>query len=166
MQEALFDPANPPSYDSSGGDSSSVPHCASGGSVNDLGPGGFWDDAPVISRYTREQAVQDGVLVDVTETAREAGFKHSVALTAAVYSDVKDVPVSKKGIEDEKGRLWDLLWMSVHAVRAAATCRQEGPAFVSLVMPIGRCRNYRAKIAIGPGDDGELVLTVMRPDED
>lgn len=125
-----------------------------------------FSEAPVIHCYTRREALEDGVLVDVTKTAREAGFQHPVAITAAVNSDVGDIPPSKRGVEDEAGRLWDLLWMSIHAVRAAATCRQEGPAFVSLVMPIGRCRNYRAKISIGPGDDGELVLTVMRPEED
>lgn len=122
--------------------------------------------APVIHRYTREDALEDGVLVDVTQTAREAGFAHPVALTAAVHADVRDIPPSKRGIEDEEGRLWDLLWMGARAVRAAATCRQEGPAFVSLVMPIGRNRNYRAKIVLGPGDAGEPAFTIMRPDED
>ena len=35
---------------------------------------GFWDDAEIISIYTRAQAIEDGVLVDVTDTAKEAGF--------------------------------------------------------------------------------------------
>ncbi len=29
---------------------------------------------PVVSSYSRAQAIDDGVLVDVTSTAREAGF--------------------------------------------------------------------------------------------
>lgn len=157
MQEALFDPAHPPRIE----DAARKEDCPA-----DAPPAGFWDDAPVISRYSREQAMEDGVLVDVTETAGEAGFRHPVALTAAVNADVGDIPPSKKGIEDRQGRLWDLLWMGLRAVRAAATCRQDGPAFVSLVMPIGRRRNYRAKIVFGPGDEGEPVFTVMRPDED
>ena len=38
---------------------------------------------PVISCYSRAQAIEDGVLVDVTNMAREAGFKWPVALTHA-----------------------------------------------------------------------------------
>ena len=43
-----------------------------------------FDDAPVIHRYTRAEAIRDGMLTDVTETAREAGFKVPVAITGAV----------------------------------------------------------------------------------
>ena len=35
---------------------------------------------PVIYAYTRAQAIEDGVLADVTETAKEAGFKLPVAV--------------------------------------------------------------------------------------
>ena len=45
---------------------------------------GFWEDAEVISCYTRKQAIEDGVLVDVSQTARECGFRHPVAVTARV----------------------------------------------------------------------------------
>lgn len=60
-----------------------------------------------ISVYTREQAVADGVLVAVPEgIAREAGFKHPVAITAGVQA-VLTAP-STNG-EDYTGRLWDVL---------------------------------------------------------
>src|SRR5262249_50287676 len=64
----------------------------------------------VIFAYTRKQAIADGVLVDVTETAREAGFRIPVALTRAVWAEYVAVP---EGVEaqDEAGRLWDVLWM-------------------------------------------------------
>lgn len=161
MQKSLFDPARPPT-------SFSMPSPAEPNRTASEVPedAGFWDDAPVISRYTRDRAIKDGVLVDVTETAREAGFKHPLALTAAVHADIKDITPSKRGIQDEEGRLWDLLWMGRHAVSAAAACRQTGPVFLSFVMPVGRHRNYRAKIVLGPGDAGEPVFTVMTPEED
>src|SRR5262245_16898089 len=52
-------------------------------------PGGFpqegetsvFDDANEIHRYTRADALREGVLIDVSETAREAGFRYPVALT-------------------------------------------------------------------------------------
>ena len=39
----------------------------------------------LIHSYSRQQAIEDGVLVDVTATAREAGFRYPVALTATVF---------------------------------------------------------------------------------
>ena len=38
-----------------------------------------------LSAYTRAQAIADGILVDVSETAREAGFNIPVALTRTVW---------------------------------------------------------------------------------
>jgi hypothetical protein len=41
----------------------------------------------VVSRYTRAQAMADGVLMDAGPMAREAGFKVPVALTQAAWDD-------------------------------------------------------------------------------
>src|SRR4051794_40044352 len=67
----------------------------------------------ILSRYTRTQAIEDGSLVDVTATAKEAGFRYPVTLTAAVWAEYVAVP---DGVEcqDEAGRLWDVLWMCRH----------------------------------------------------
>jgi hypothetical protein len=43
-------------------------------------------DPDLISAYSRSEALADGLLVDVTETAREAGFLYPVALTRAAGS--------------------------------------------------------------------------------
>ena len=40
---------------------------------------------PVVYSYTRAQAVADGVQVEVTKTAQEAGIKFPMFLTRAVY---------------------------------------------------------------------------------
>lgn len=50
------------------------------------------DDFELIHSYSRRQANEDGVLVDISETAREAGFTLPVALTAAVYEQYVKVP--------------------------------------------------------------------------
>jgi len=42
----------------------------------------MFENADLIHRYTRADALRDGVLIDVTATAKEAGFKYPVALTA------------------------------------------------------------------------------------
>jgi hypothetical protein len=41
------------------------------------------EEMEIISRYTRAEAISDGVLIDVTETAREAGIVHPTAITQA-----------------------------------------------------------------------------------
>ena len=48
------------------------------------------------------------MLVDVTPTALEAGFRFPVAATAALMAAVETVP-RQYSHEDIEGRLWDLL---------------------------------------------------------
>lgn len=67
-------------------------------------------DEPIFA-YTRAQAIEDGVLVDVTDMAKEAGFKWPVAMTRTVYDRYVEVPEELKGQQDIQGRVWDLLRM-------------------------------------------------------
>lgn len=120
----------------------------------------------LISAYTRKQAIEDGVLVDVTETAREAGFVIPVAVTAGVWAECVRVPEGVMG-QDEAGRLWDVLTMLRLAVRRASegsrvdfavhVRRDDSDGTPPLVSLYALC---------GPGDDAEPVVTVMLPDED
>ena len=41
------------------------------------------EDAEIIYAYTREMALEDGCLVDITEAAGEVGIKCPVAITRA-----------------------------------------------------------------------------------
>lgn len=126
---------------------------------------------PVIFAYTREQALADGVLVDVSEMAREAGFVVPVAITAAVHADINAIPPSKS-FQSYEGRLWDVLWMGFLAARGAArrSAREGGGCprelVYTLIMHVGRKSNYSLKIHSGPGDKGEHVITIMQPHED
>ena len=49
---------------------------------------------PVLSVYTRAQAIEDGFLVDVSETAREAGFRIPVAVTRSVGTASSPCPTA------------------------------------------------------------------------
>ena len=119
----------------------------------------------VIYTYTRAQALEDGVLVDVSETAKEAGIRYPTALTAAVWEAYVRVAEKTSG-QDERGRLWDILWM----LRLAALgSRNEAQiAFEVLVNndDAEGPRVVRLKAICGPGDNLEPVLTVMLPNED
>lgn len=125
----------------------------------------FDNDTPIIHRYGREEAIADGLLVDVTEMAQSRGFTAPVALTASVHSEFVKVPAGVEG-QDESGRLWDILHMLAHAIRSA-----RGPGNELLFRLYVRNDNKRARLVTlkcisGPGDHGEHVLTVLLPDED
>lgn len=126
----------------------------------------FTDD-DIIHTYTRQQAIADGVLVDVTTTAREAGFVIPVAVTASVWQEFIRVPAKGLG-QDEAGRLWDILFMLRLAIRGSCGSgstvrfalhvrnddRQGDPPLVEL------------NAVCGPDDDGKPCVTVMQLGED
>ena len=131
-----------------------------------------------IAIYTRAQAIEDGVLVDVSETAREAGIVWSVAMTSAAWGDCvawDEATESRKGWtgQSEPGRLWDVCWMLSLAVRGALR-RGHNPADPLLFQLVrvpraGRGLRPRAallKALIGPDDTGRPCITVMLPGED
>jgi hypothetical protein len=106
------------------------------------------------------------VLVDVTETAKEAGMKYHTALTAAVWQKYVAVP---EGVEaqDEQGRLWDILWMLRCAIMRNQPTENTRVDFRLLVRNDNRRpQEVTLKALCGPGDEAEPVITVMLPDED
>lgn len=132
----------------------------------------FWADAEIIHAYTRAQALADGVLVDAGPMAREAGFGIPVALTQAAWGDCvawTDADSERKGtVQHERGRLWDVLWMAYNAARRAGA--EQRVLFQLLRVPVaGRgvlARRVALALMIGPGDQGEPVITIGQPHED
>ncbi len=119
----------------------------------------------IVFSYTRARAIRDGVLVDVTETAREAGLGYPTAITASVWADCVRVPEGVEG-QDEAGRLWDILWMC----RCGILHSREVEAELLFKLHV-RNDNPRAtlvalKAVFGPGDELEPVITIMLPNED
>jgi len=118
----------------------------------------------VIYRYTRKQAIEDGVLVDVSETAREAGIIFPMAITGTVWESYI-VPSEKDRAngQSEKGRLWDVLWMFRNAAMQNAEDTMLFKVYFTLF-----CNQelVTLKAVCGPGDEGEPVLTIMLPEED
>ena len=127
---------------------------------------------PVIDAYTRAQAIEDGILVDVSDTAREAGFKIPVAVTRTVWDRLVALPEGYRGFQDEAGRLWDVLWMAhCYAVRASNSDRVRMCVLVRDIRKDLRDshrppRKHFPIVAIGAGDDAEPVITIMWPEDD
>ena len=117
--------------------------------------------------YTRAQALADGLEVEVSETAREAGISFPVFLTRAVHAKYVTVPPGVIG-QDEAGRLWDILW----TLRLAILRGRPGHARLVVALYV-RNDNRLAKLVklvaqCGPFDfdDPRPAITVMMPDED
>jgi len=126
-------------------------------------------EMPIVASYSRREALEDGVLIDVTETAREAGLCSPVAITRLVWSRYVEVP-PEATCQDLEGRLWDLLTMLRFGILDATRhIRTSGPyLFFDLVVANdgGAPRRVRLKAHYGPADDETPVLTVMLPEED
>lgn len=124
---------------------------------------------PAIHTYTRRQGIEDGVLIDVSEMAKEAGFRFPVAMTLAAWADAVEwgeADAKRQTHQDENARLWDVLFMSSLAARRGG---QEVRFQLYRVPRGGRGvvpRLTTLKAIIGPGDDGEPTITIMLPGED
>ena len=118
-----------------------------------------------IYSYSRAQAIEDGVLVDVTERAGEAGIKFPTALTSELWHRYI---VPSEELEDYgqsiDGRLWDLLCLFRLYARK---CSSSVLYFeVYFQMPDEELAPVKVKSVCGPGDSAEPVITIMLPWED
>src|SRR5512135_2138393 len=118
----------------------------------------------LIFSYTRAQAIADGVLVDVSKLAAEAGFRYPVAVTCGVWAECVAVPEGVAG-QDETGRLWDVLNM----LRFAIAKQQKDCQRVDFAVHVRKDnrRSFPPPFPLyalcGPGDNGEPVITIMLP---
>ena len=104
----------------------------------------------LISVYTRKQAVEDGVLIDVTEHAKGI-FKVPVATTRTVYEKLTD-----EGKKDVTTTLFLLLLTLKKLIRAGEGGEQLNFTFNRISL----------KALSHGGDNGEHVITIMFPHED
>ncbi len=70
-----------------------------------------------IYKYTAKQAVEDGILCEVGNIAKEAGFVYQVRITSGVYELVSPSEEAKQYGQSYEGRLWDVLIMAHLAVK-------------------------------------------------
>jgi hypothetical protein len=119
----------------------------------------------VISRYTRSQAIEDGVLADVSELAKQAGFKIPVALSSGVYNLA--VEAQEKGGQDYKGVVWDILNVLFFTIKKQRPGGQRVDFTVSIWSKYtGKQRDFQMYSVCDGGDNGEPVITILLPNED
>ena len=128
------------------------------------------DNSPfgeVIYSYTRAQAVADGLQIEVTKIAQEAGIRFPVFLTRTVYDSFVTVPEGVAG-QDEAGRLWDIVHMVRFAILRARPGADRIPAALYVRNDNRSARLVKLIATCGPLDidDAQPAITIMLPDED
>jgi hypothetical protein len=123
----------------------------------------------VIYSYTRSQALEDGILVDATQIAMEAGFRYPTAITADLDARITPNEREKALGQSYEGRLWDVVFLASFAARQAGTqdrCSFEVSLFEAEAAPPHRTHRHTLSLwmVVGPGDQGEPVITIGFPE--
>lgn len=125
---------------------------------------------------SRQEALQQGFLIEVSSVAQNAGYRFPVALTRALWRDVNAAPDSLMGrdyggvIQTPDNRLWHLLLDLAYQIDRDAA--PDESAFVARILmptadPAGQVwSRCSIRYSLGLGDDGEAVATIMRPGEE
>lgn len=109
----------------------------------------------VIYAYTRAQAVQDGVLVDLTQhSSIRRMWKYHVACTSTVWAIIENC-----------GHVNDVACLLMSSAAQEAARKTNSQDMMTFRVNLG-AKFYTLKLHFGPGDRGEPVLTFMLPEED
>ena len=113
----------------------------------------------LIYSYTRAQAIEDGVLVDVSERAKRAGIKYPTACTAGVWALIDCLPESDT--DTLAGIVRDVRAEEVLRVMLAAIRQARSTDRVTF-----RVLGAALWAQCGPGDTAAPVITIMVEGED
>ena len=115
----------------------------------------------LIFSYTRSQAIADGVLIDVTAQAKEAGFKFHTVVSDNLFHSYIAPPAGLEGEgQSIEGRLHDVFFVLRAAIRNSQAATDYAEIDVLFVMAPGRQEKVKVVAVVGPGDSGEPVMTI------
>jgi hypothetical protein len=134
----------------------------------------------VISSYSRAQGIEDGVLVDVSEWARQDGFRLPVAVTTGVWKLIcpwddgrneLDMPpagsILRAHGQTSRARARDVFDMLKLAIKVGSEGSDRVHFKVAFVSEAnGRPATAELWSLCGPGDHAEPVITIMLRGED
>lgn len=132
----------------------------------------FWNEADIIFRYTRKQAMRDGLLVDISNAdfghlCQQLGIRINVAMTDGAWSATVgriDEPLPPG--QSIEGRIWDVLYAFRYAIAIQINDTDRVHFKVDVKQPDQSRRTVNLWCLIGPGDAGEPVITIMLEGED
>ena len=124
----------------------------------------MFENTDEIFRYTRAQAIADGILVDLAvfrcgglPIAEQMGFRYPLAITAAAFGEVVGSPSSPA--------LFRRLIYVLGNLKRAIEANGEGDR---VYFTVKNTELYPANLwaLVGPGDTLDPVITVMLEGED
>ena len=125
------------------------------------------DDFQIIHTYSRRQAIKDRMLFDISNTAKEYGFKIPVAITRnLLYRYIDPSEACEKIGQSLSGRLIDVLTVLYFEARRTKGDRLTFKVAFVMDAETGRSETVDLLAVVGPGDEGEPVLTIMLPEDE
>lgn len=119
----------------------------------------MFKDTDLVYTYSREDALNDGVLIDITAPASKVGFHAHTAMTHGVSTEVIDGSHGDLASPDMRlERIQQMLLKALVAIRRAGKSNDSIVFFDA--------HQVQCKLMIGPGDRGEPVFTVLLANED
>lgn len=113
----------------------------------------------VISSYSRKQAVEDGVLVNLSQfPVTRTYWSRNLCCTETVWAAVEE---ATRAGSDLDGVLLDIYWIAKTTISRG----NLGTDAVLFRVTVGN-HALDLKLHCGPGDDSTPVLTLMLPHED
>jgi len=138
--------------------------------------------ADLLYATTRASLLEDGYLIDVTEQAREQGFRWPVAVSRAVWDMVKDIPPPFQREQTVEARLRDVLLVAAIRARIAVGAKQEPPFYYKMTLYNSDSTDWdtwvegedksvgkvvlKITIDYAAPDDPQPCYTISLPDED
>lgn len=120
----------------------------------------------LIFRITRQNLLDDGTLIDISNFAEEMGIGEHVAITSTAWADVIEVPEAMANTGGERGRAHDMLASFLKNIRLHPG---ESEMLFDVEVqnsPDAKPERVTLKAMAGGGDEGEPVLTILLPRED
>ncbi len=115
-----------------------------------------------IYSYSRTQAIEDGVLVDLSHVdSIRQHWKHPFACTSTVWAIIEEA--LQRPDQDSSGICHDISTMANLAIRNAQDARDAELVLFEVIIT---GKKHGLKLQIGPGDTAAPVLTLMLPYED
>lgn len=115
-----------------------------------------------IYSYSRAQAIEDGMLVDLSQVdSIRQHWKYPFACTATVWAIIETA--ANQPVHDVSGICHDISTMAKLAVRSNQSGRDSEQIHFDVIIA---AKKHALKLHIGPGDTAAPVLTLLLPHED
>ena len=117
----------------------------------------------LVASRSRKEAINEGILVDVSDYARKVGLSLPVAMTKTVWIGYVIAPPELKEFEDSEARVLTILKCLV--VEAQKTDRNRILFGVKVKTGLWKQETLLLKAICSPGDCEQPVITIMLPEE-